>query len=288
MECQWFRYETKLSLSSAFYSFLIWPLLPAYRRLLLHLITLSDTRARGGTPLDEGLARPPVLLAIFQLLGRQWLLIVVCSVWITMLLTLSEILQIGFYLHWLYYKFRRNTLEVTVINNIIFRGCAIYNRNVVPCLWEYWRHTVAAVVLLGWCWAPAACLHTWSWVLAVGGVGPADRVVMGVNQFVRVSRISWPIWVKFGVEKRHVMLLQFRVFTVQPKRRNMYTVQHNVLNDSGLMWERHVKMIRYDMIILVNCSWVDTRWQYTFTHKQYTEHNETECIEQNIHNNKNT
>jgi len=29
--------------------------------------------------------------------------------------------------------------------------------------------------------------------------------------------------------------------------------------------------------------------QYTFTHKQYTEqHNETEYIEQNIHNNKNT
>ena len=29
--------------------------------------------------------------------------------------------------------------------------------------------------------------------------------------------------------------------------------------------------------------------QYTFTHKQYTEqHNETECLERTIHNNKNT
>jgi hypothetical protein len=27
-----------------------------------------------------------------------------------------------------------------------------------------------------------------------------------------------------------------------------------------------------DIEIFVNCSWVDTRWQYTFTHKQYTEH----------------
>ena len=28
--------------------------------------------------------------------------------------------------------------------------------------------------------------------------------------------------------------------------------------------------IRCDMIWYINCSWVDTRWQYTFTHKQYT------------------
>jgi hypothetical protein len=35
---------------------------------------------------------------------------------------------------------------------------------------------------------------------------------------------------------------------------------------------RHVidnDMIRYDTFI--NCNWVVTRWQYTFTHKQYTE-----------------
>jgi hypothetical protein len=31
-------------------------------------------------------------------------------------------------------------------------------------------------------------------------------------------------------------------------------------------------MIRYDICdIFINCSWVVTRWQYTFTHKQYTE-----------------
>jgi hypothetical protein len=24
--------------------------------------------------------------------------------------------------------------------------------------------------------------------------------------------------------------------------------------------------------IFVNCNWVDTRWQYTFTHKEYIEH----------------
>jgi histone acetyltransferase (RNA polymerase elongator complex component) len=28
----------------------------------------------------------------------------------------------------------------------------------------------------------------------------------------------------------------------------------------------------FDIDIFVNCSWVDTRWQYTFTHKQYIEH----------------
>jgi len=40
---------------------------------------------------------------------------------------------------------------------------------------------------------------------------------------------------------------------------------------------------------IFNYSWVDTRRQYTFTHKQYTEqHNETEYLEWNIGNNKNT
>jgi CHASE2 domain-containing sensor protein len=29
--------------------------------------------------------------------------------------------------------------------------------------------------------------------------------------------------------------------------------------------------IDIDIDILVNCNWVDTRWQYTFTHKQYIE-----------------
>jgi hypothetical protein len=30
-----------------------------------------------------------------------------------------------------------------------------------------------------------------------------------------------------------------------------------------------VEDIWYD--IFINCNWVVTRWQYTFTHKQYTE-----------------
>jgi hypothetical protein len=31
-------------------------------------------------------------------------------------------------------------------------------------------------------------------------------------------------------------------------------------------------IIDIDIDIFVNCNWVDTRWQYTFTHKQYIEH----------------
>jgi hypothetical protein len=31
------------------------------------------------------------------------------------------------------------------------------------------------------------------------------------------------------------------------------------------------KFTEFDIDIFVNCSWVDTRWQYTFTHKQYIE-----------------
>jgi hypothetical protein len=29
-----------------------------------------------------------------------------------------------------------------------------------------------------------------------------------------------------------------------------------------------------DIDIFVNCNWVETRWQYTFTHKQYIEHHD--------------
>jgi hypothetical protein len=32
------------------------------------------------------------------------------------------------------------------------------------------------------------------------------------------------------------------------------------------------KAFDIDIDIFVNCNWVDTRWQYTFTHKQYIEH----------------
>jgi hypothetical protein len=38
-----------------------------------------------------------------------------------------------------------------------------------------------------------------------------------------------------------------------------------------------------DIDIFVNCNWVDTRWQYTFTHKQYIEHHNWQ---QNNTNNK--
>jgi hypothetical protein len=31
-------------------------------------------------------------------------------------------------------------------------------------------------------------------------------------------------------------------------------------------------IIDIDIDIFVNSNWVDTRWQYTFTHKQYREH----------------
>jgi hypothetical protein len=36
---------------------------------------------------------------------------------------------------------------------------------------------------------------------------------------------------------------------------------------NGGLW----KMRDYNNNIFINCSWVVTRWQYTFTHKQYTE-----------------
>jgi hypothetical protein len=44
--------------------------------------------------------------------------------------------------------------------------------------------------------------------------------------------------------------------------------------------------IDIDIDIFVNCNWVDTRWQYTFTHKQYTElHNQQQ---NNTNNNQTT
>jgi hypothetical protein len=43
-----------------------------------------------------------------------------------------------------------------------------------------------------------------------------------------------------------------------------------------------------DIDIFVNCSWVDTRWQYTFTHKQYIErHNWQQNNTNNKENNTN-
>jgi hypothetical protein len=44
----------------------------------------------------------------------------------------------------------------------------------------------------------------------------------------------------------------------------------------------------YVIHMFVNCSWVDTRWQYTFTHKQYIEHhNEQQNNTNNKQNNTN-
>jgi hypothetical protein len=42
-----------------------------------------------------------------------------------------------------------------------------------------------------------------------------------------------------------------------------YTIAECTVKNSGWYWYWY---------ILVNCNWVDTRWQYTFTHKQYKEH----------------
>jgi hypothetical protein len=137
----------------------------------------------------------------------------------------------------------------------------------------------------------------WPRKTAVGGVGTADRVVKGVNEFVHVSHISWPIWANCGVEKRHLMLLQLCIFSVQPKRRNIFHhVQHNVLEDSGLMWERQViyDMIWYDMICLLTAIRLtpggSSTVQYsTHLHTNSTQNNRMkQNTRQNIHNSKNT
>jgi hypothetical protein len=36
--------------------------------------------------------------------------------------------------------------------------------------------------------------------------------------------------------------------------------------------DRHLGSYIIDIDMFVNSNWVDTRWQYTFTHKQYKEH----------------
>jgi len=38
------------------------------------------------------------------------------------------------------------------------------------------------------------------------------------------------------------------------------------------MFSSHGEVIDIDIHIFINCNWVVTRWQYTFTHKQYIEH----------------
>jgi hypothetical protein len=50
--------------------------------------------------------------------------------------------------------------------------------------------------------------------------------------------------------------------------RNIYGTRRD--KTRGDWTKLHNRII--DIDIFVNCNWVDTRWQYTFTHKQYTEH----------------
>jgi hypothetical protein len=40
--------------------------------------------------------------------------------------------------------------------------------------------------------------------------------------------------------------------------------------------------VEEDIDIYVNCSWVDTRWQYTFTDRQYTEHHNQQQNNTNV------
>ena len=51
-------------------------------------------------------------------------------------------------------------------------------------------------------------------------------------------------------------------------------INHNsTLNTSQGASETQYSSFNYD--IFVNCNWVVTRWQYTFTHKQYIEQYKT-------------
>jgi hypothetical protein len=46
------------------------------------------------------------------------------------------------------------------------------------------------------------------------------------------------------------------------------------LQRNQIYYHSYLTILRYIYIyiyIYINCSWVVTRWQYTFTHKQYTE-----------------
>jgi len=57
--------------------------------------------------------------------------------------------------------------------------------------------------------------------------------------------------------------------TTDAARTNAVTVQDGLHDDASRTAER----LEYDNDIFINCNWVVTRWQYTFTHKQYTEQN---------------
>jgi len=64
-----------LIISFIFLQFLVWPVLPIHcssRGLLLHLITLNDTRTRGRTPLDgESARRRDLYLTTHNIPKRQ-------------------------------------------------------------------------------------------------------------------------------------------------------------------------------------------------------------------------
>jgi hypothetical protein len=54
-----------------------------------------------------------------------------------------------------------------------------------------------------------------------------------------------------------------------------YSIQFIKLEKRNKTQIGKLKLLIYfdiDIDIFVNCNWVDTRWQYTFTHKQYIEH----------------
>jgi hypothetical protein len=84
-------------------------------------------------------------------------------------------------------------------------------------------------------WGPASLLYNW-------------------------YRVSFP-----GVESGRSVTLTPHSLLV-PKSKN--SVELYLYPPFGPLWP----VTDIDIDIFVNCSWVDTRWQYTFTHKQYIEH----------------
>jgi hypothetical protein len=57
-----------------------------------------------------------------------------------------------------------------------------------------------------------------------------------------------------------------------------YVISHNIYFPYTAF-----SLLIVDIVIFANCNWVDSRWQYTFTHKQRIEH---QHLQQNNTNNK--
>jgi hypothetical protein len=55
---------------------------------------------------------------------------------------------------------------------------------------------------------------------------------------------------------------------------NLLSPRINQMGPNNLQCEMYYIDNDIDIDIFVNCNWVDTRWQYTFTHKQYIEHHD--------------